>query len=169
MSASEDIKKERSIAKGLFTRASNSVRQCVDARDDTDIIIKKLDDLDKRYANLLEKHELYKAEIQDNPDYNEAKEEEWMNDIENEYLSSERLAHSYIKETRIALKRAKDIEPASKPTTSMTEDTSTEDIKYKNTTEIEQVQTMRDYERSEFVSLTNRIKQITVKTDFDLF
>ena len=41
MSASEDIKKERSIAKGLFTRASNSVRQCVDARDDTDIIIKK--------------------------------------------------------------------------------------------------------------------------------
>ena len=95
MSASEEIKKERSITKGLFTRASNSVRQCIDARDDTDIIIKKLDDLDKRYANLLEKHELYKAEIQDNPDYNEAKEEEWMNGIEKDYLSSERLAHSY--------------------------------------------------------------------------
>ena len=118
MSASEEIKKERSITKGLFTRASNSVRQCIDARDDTDIIIKKLDDLDKRYANLLEKHELYKAEIQDNPDYNEAKEEEWMNVIEKDYLSSERLAHSYIKETRTALKETKDFETASKPTTS---------------------------------------------------
>ena len=85
MSASEDIKKERSITKGLFTRASNSVRQCVDASDDTDIIIKKLDDLDNRYANLLEKHELYKAEIQDNPDYDEAKEKEWMNVIEKDW------------------------------------------------------------------------------------
>ena len=128
MSASEDIKKERSIAKGLFTRASNSVRQCVDARDDTDIIIKKLDDLDKRYANLLEKHELYKAEIQDNPDYNEAKEEEWMNVIEKDYLSSERLAHSYIKEARTVLKETKDFETASKPTTSIIENTSTDEI-----------------------------------------
>ena len=167
MSASEDIKKERSIAKGLFTRASNSVRQCVDARDDTDIIIKKLDDLDKRYANLLEKHELYKAEIQDNPDYNEAKEEEWMNVIEKDYLSSERLAHSYIKEARTVLKETKDFETASKPTTSIIENTSTDEIKQKTTTEIEQVQTMRDFEKTEFVSLTNRIKKLTVKTDLD--
>ena len=76
MSVSEDKKKERSIAKGLFTRAKNSLAYCLDSGDDTDIIIKKLDDLDRRFANLLEKHELYKAEIQDNPDYNEAKEEE---------------------------------------------------------------------------------------------
>ena len=55
----EDKRKARSIAKGLFTRAKNTLTHCIDSGDDSDIIVRKLDDLDRRYASLVEKHQLY--------------------------------------------------------------------------------------------------------------
>ena len=161
----EDKRKARSIAKGLFTRAKNTLTHCIDSGDDSDIIVRKLDDLDRRYTSLVEKHQLYISEIENEADYNETKEEEWMEGIEKEYLSTERLTYSYIKEVKAAHESTENLESIKKPATSIVPDT---DESKHNSTEHEQTQTMRDFEKSEFMSLTNRIRKLTLNNDLDM-
>ena len=64
-----------------------------------------------------------------------------MEGIEKEYLSTERLTYSYIKEVKAAHESAENLESIKKPATSIVPDTDES-----NSTEHDRTQTMRDFE-----------------------
>ena len=97
-----DEKKERSIAKGLFTRSRNKLLRAINNKDDAEIVESRLGEFKKRYGDVLEKHEQYVhgIEIVDEP-------ESWVDEIEDEYDEAEREGCRYIKEQQKVEKEVK--------------------------------------------------------------
>ena len=52
------IKENRTVAKSLFTRAYKSVQNSIKLNDEWDLTAKKFSDLESRYSDVQEKHEL---------------------------------------------------------------------------------------------------------------
>ena len=93
----DPLKKNRTVAKGLFTRAINSLQNSIKLNDEWELTAKKFSDLESRYNDVQEKHELYLIELECNSELDVASEDSWMSEIQASFEEIERLTHQYIK------------------------------------------------------------------------
>ena len=91
----EDAKKLRGTAKGLFTRARNSLLRAIDNDVDIDIVNRRFDDLKRKLDSLHEKHENVLFMISD--DTVRAQEETWIEEIDQQFDSAELAQHHFIR------------------------------------------------------------------------
>ena len=91
-------KKQRSTAKSLFTRVKNGLQKTLRLKDEVEIIESRFAELAKRFGDLLEKHELYVYELQNQGE--SVGEEEYVDEIEKEFEELQRECCKYIKEKR---------------------------------------------------------------------
>ena len=77
MSDIDDIKKKRTTAKRLFTRSDTVLINSIKSSDCVEIVEKGLKNLEKRYEDVVESHESYVLEIENEDDFNLANENSW--------------------------------------------------------------------------------------------
>ena len=143
MSASE--LKSQTQAKRLFTRSKNAVVNSIKTNLDPDLVDKRFQELEKRYSDVQEKHEAYVCSIEDSDDYNEQACSNWIDEIEQEFMITEKMSHEYIKKTR---------------------DGDTQS-KIKEEIECNRLDILRDFERIELINEAEKIKKLIDKKELD--
>lgn len=145
-----DIKKTRTSAKRLFTRANNAVENAMKADDDPDLVDKKFQELAKKYSHVQEMHEEYICAVEDTDDYDENQCEEWINEIERTFTFTERMSHEYIKKMNgdNSIKLDNSVS------------TFDEKIHMKKQAECDRCETLRDFERMELINEAEKIKKL---------
>ena len=152
------IKNARTTAQRLFTRANNAILKSMKSGDDVSLVERKFQELSSRYTSVQDTHEQYITAVQDSVDYDESKFDEWFNEIEEVYTSTERMAHSYIK-------CATD-DSSNKLLSAIS--SAEEEKKQTIQTESEVCETLRDFERMEIVNEADKIRKLLrKKDDFD--
>ena len=96
----DQLKKNRTTAKRLFTRASTAVQNSVKLNDPCELVSKKFVDLEKRYNDVQEKHELYLVELEEDSEFDATEENAWMDETQAEFKETERQSHNYIKQCK---------------------------------------------------------------------
>ena len=61
---------------------------------------RKIQDLTKRYSEVQDIHENYISEIENDADFDDSKEEEWMSTVAETFIQTERMALGYMKATK---------------------------------------------------------------------
>ena len=96
----DQLKKNRTTAKRLFTRANNAVHNSVKLNDSWELVSKKFVDLEKRYNDVQEKHEIYLVELEEDSEFDATELNAWMDEIQAEFDETERQSHKYIKHSK---------------------------------------------------------------------
>ena len=143
----EQLKKNRTTAKRLFTRSSTAVQNSVKLKDSVELVAKKFADLEKRYNDVQEKHELYLVELEEDSDFDATEQNTWMDETQAVFEETERQSHAYIKNCK-EIKEFQSNESVEKDTKS---------IKSKIFTENESYDNLRQFEKTE---LQNEVKKI---------
>ena len=94
MSDEENAKRDRTVAKGLFTRACNNLRGSINEDADVEITESRFCRVQREYSNTQERHEVYMSFLND--DAYEAGDV-WMTDIDMTFDSVERAKVDYSK------------------------------------------------------------------------
>ena len=100
MSTIENMKKSRSTAKRLFTRSNNTLLDAIKLDGEPELVERKIQDLIKRYSEVQDIHENYISEIENDADFDDSKEEEWMSTVAETFIPTERMALGYMKATK---------------------------------------------------------------------
>ena len=100
MSTIENMKKSRSTAKRLFTRSNNTLVDAIKLDDEPELVERKIQDLTKRYSEVQDIHENYISEIENDADFDDSKEEEWISTVAETFIQTERMALGYMKATK---------------------------------------------------------------------
>ena len=100
MSTIENMKKSSSTAKRLFTRSNNTLVDAIKLDDEPELVERKIQDLMKRYSEVQDIHENYISEIENDADFDDSKEEEWMSTVAETFIQTERMALGYMKATK---------------------------------------------------------------------
>ena len=145
----DQAKKNRTVAKSLFTRAYKSVQNSIQLNDEWDLTAKKFSDLESRYIDVQEKHELYLIEMEGNSEFDATVEDSWIDEIQASFEEVERLTHHYIKHC----KQVTD----SQPDCEMKDSASMKSVVF---TENERFDNLRQFEKSE---LQNEVKKIGIQ------
>ena len=157
MSDIDDIKKKRTTAKRLFTRSDTVLINSIKSNDCVEIVEKGLKNLEKRYEDVVESHESYVLEIENEDDFNLANENSWLNTIVSQFVATRRMAHSYInqfKNTNLAEKCREDTKNES--LTQITE-----------SVETEKCLTLREFEKSEMKHEAAKIENLLLNENID--
>ena len=151
------MQKDKTIAKRLFSRANNSLIKSIKVNDHWELVSHKFDDLKKRYDDLQEKHELHLLELEENPDFDATEQNEWMNEIQDEFDESERLCHDYKMHCKQSIKK----DPIG--------ETHEKDAKTKTRgfNENESLKNLRQFEKSELLNEVHKIEKLMENTDID--
>ena len=86
----DQLKKNITTAKRLFTRASTAVQNSVKLNDPCELVSKKFVDLEKRYNDVQEKHELYLVELEEDSEFDATEENAWMDETQAALEETER-------------------------------------------------------------------------------
>ena len=157
MSDIDDIKKKRTTAKRLFTRSDTVLINSIKSSDCVEIVEKGLKNLEKRYEDVVESHESYVLEIENEDDFNLANENSWLNTIETQFVATRRMAHSYINQF-------KNINLAEK----CREDTKNESLtQITESVETEKCLTLREFEKSEMKHEAAKIENLLLNENID--
>ena len=152
----DQSKKNRTVAKSLFTRAYKSVQNSIKLNDEWDLTAKKFSDLESRYSDVQEKHELYLIEMEGNSEFDAAVEDSWIDDIQASFEEVERLAHHYIKHCKQVNDSQADCE--------VKEGTSMKSVVF---TENERFDNLRQFEKSELQNEVKKIENLLANTEID--
>ena len=102
-------------------------------------------------------HEEYITAVQDTEDYDEKQYDEWINDIEVIFTSTERMSHEYTK-------RVNDNDSTKLDNSVPTND---EKLSIKVHTECDRCETLRDFERMELINEAEKIKKLLLRKELD--
>ena len=152
----DQLRKQRTVAKSLFTRASKSLQNSIKLNDTWELVEKKLSDLESRYIDVQEKHELYLIEMEEKSELDGSAEDSWIDDIQTSFEEVERLTHHYIKHC----KQVTDSQIDHEETESMS-------LKSKIFTENERFDNLRQFEKSELQNEVKKIENLLANTDID--
>ena len=100
MSTSDTEKRQRSSAKGRFTRLDNLLNNNLTAEPDVlslELVFSMLDDLKDAWNNVNVKHESYLDSIGDIDDEASNEHETWIRDIQNRFYEMRRLCNTFKK------------------------------------------------------------------------
>lgn len=170
MSAGGEEKKNRIIAKRLFTRANNALVKAITAQDDAELVMKKSNDLEKRYSEVQEAHEQYVCAVEDTEDYNESECEKWIDEIENTFTETERKYHTYMKGANDE-KTVKDEKLTGPPDDQVKgiskDDSFFSELSKSKVSERDQCYTLREFERKEMIHEAEKIKKLSLSQEVD--
>ena len=79
----ESIKKDRTIAKRLYTRTANSLKKAINDNSDIELITNRFKSVKEKWEILQEYHEKYIESIEDDTLIEE--EDVWINDSQEEF------------------------------------------------------------------------------------
>ena len=115
----EEIKRERKIAKGLFTRAKNSLVRAIEGKHDVELVERRFGELRQRWNEVQQKH-VHFLSLQEDDESALQDEEEWMDLVEQEFENAESLHLEFTREHKsspistVASNNAKDSEAINK-------------------------------------------------------